>query len=221
MSDDNALDDDGDIETEVVEQAAPAPVPVYTGMDRGPALLREKPIRKDVLARTSLGGDGFNTSEGQRVILTDPKRVAALERRLRALDLRKAGLTYQQIAKTMNLTRREANSLVTQALRELWDKSVDVTDELRQLELARYETITLKLWPRVLEGQIPAIETFLRVSKARREMMGLDVPVQVDVTSGGEPIGASVDRIREDILRRLNRRASSAGADEANLLTEG
>jgi hypothetical protein len=50
---------------------------------------------------------------------------------------------------------------------------------LRQLEDARYDRMLQAFDDRIRRGDLAAIDRALRISKARRELWGLDAPVQI------------------------------------------
>lgn len=119
---------------------------------------------------------------------TDAKAIAAAERRTMALQLRKAGLTYQEIADRVGYSAPcGAYKAVKTALEAL---PVEAVDELRQVEGARLDQLQAGLWARAVAGNPKAIEQVLRIMARRAALMGLDVSkaLEVDLTSGGQPL---------------------------------
>lgn len=124
----------------------------------------------------------------------DPDSVALTEREIQAVELRKAGYTFHEIAQAVGLEHRSsAMKMVRRALNR-W--GVERVDELRLLELSRLDTITRRLWPQVLgrpeqrddagnvirEATPPsqdAIRTYLRISERRAKLLGLDSPEEI------------------------------------------
>jgi hypothetical protein len=121
----------------------------------------------------------------------------------RATNLRAQGLNYQQIADRLNLgSRGKAHDAVQRCLR---DTLTPPADELRILEAERLDDLTRKAYEvlaadhivtqhgkivRDEDGEpvkdheltLKAIDRILRLSDARRRLLGLDVPVRADVT---------------------------------------
>ena len=80
-------------------------------------------------------------------------RALASWRRTRAIELRAAGMSYDQIATEVGYANRgTAHNVVTQALAAREAQSVD---QMRHLELARLEAAHAALWPRAMQGHVP------------------------------------------------------------------
>lgn len=121
----------------------------------------------------------------------------------RATELRAQGLSYQQIADRLNLGGRgKAHDAVQRCLR---DTLTPPADELRILEAERLDDLTRKAYEvlaadhivtqhgKIVRGDdgepvqdhepvLKAIDRLLRLSDARRKLLGLDVPVRADIT---------------------------------------
>lgn len=141
---------------------------------------------------------------------TSPRRVSAAERRNRALQLRLAGATFQQIAdtklepgsdRTLYKNRQRAHEAVMVALTEQAKDTAGKGAELKALELARLDSMQVGLWPatrptkRVTcdecghtmwrEVDKDAIDRVLKIMAQRSRYLGLDA-------TRGENDGASV-----------------------------
>jgi Homeodomain-like domain len=98
-------------------------------------------------------------------------RALAASRRARAIELRAAGLTYQQIAAELGYANRgTVCRIVSDALNS---QTVEAVDELRSLEVARLDTLQLALWPAATEGDVQAVSTITRIIMARSRLLGL------------------------------------------------
>lgn len=98
---------------------------------------------------------------------------AALERDV--CDLRTQGLTYAEIAEGLNLSgKAQAYRICQRALRRV---PVESVIELRQIEGQRLDRITVILWPKVLGGNLNAIQTILKVMERRAKLFSLDEAV--------------------------------------------
>lgn len=117
------------------------------------------------------------------------KKYAA--RRVEALSLRLAGLTYEQIGDRLDISTEGARDLVGRTLRQAENRAVE---ELRQLETARLDRAQAAIWTKVLDGDYRAIDTFLRISRRRADLLGLDSPKEINVKMG----------IREEMTKALN-----------------
>ena len=109
------------------------------------------------------------------------RRIVALEREQRALELRKAGATYQQIADAMGLSTMGAYNAVKRAIGKLNNKITEDAKAVRRLELERLNQAQLAIWPRVQKGDIKAINALLRIMERRAKLLGLDAPAEANV----------------------------------------
>lgn len=101
---------------------------------------------------------------------------AIAERRTLALELRKAGGSYREIARQLAVDVHTAHGDVAAELAALRETTVGRAEELRDLELQRFDEITAGLWPLVQEGSPPAVTAAVRVSERRSRLLGLDEP---------------------------------------------
>lgn len=134
---------------------------------------------------------------------TRPRRLLARERDRRAVELRIEGLTFAAIGAHLGVTWQAAQQAVNRALDETRSAIAERADELRAIEAERLETITQILWPRVLDGDLKAIDRVLRARESFRRLVGLDLtaepaqardPVTYVLTGGDEslvPLGAN------------------------------
>jgi hypothetical protein len=100
-------------------------------------------------------------------------------RRIDAVQLRLAGLTYEQIAAQAGYhDKSAARHAVLRALDRVEHAAVD---DLRVLENARLDRAQAAIWPAVLRGELAAVNSFLRLSERRARLNGLDAPVRVSV----------------------------------------
>ena len=102
------------------------------------------------------------------------RRVAAHDRQLRALELRKAGATYQAIAEQLGYAHAKgAYKAVASALKLTLREPAN---ELRELEVARLDAALLAIWRHVQSGDYRAIDRLLGIMKRRIELLGLAQP---------------------------------------------
>ena len=100
------------------------------------------------------------------------RQVRAHERHLQALELRKAGVTYEVIAGQLGYaTASGARKAVVSALKATLREPAA---ELRELELARLDAMLLPLWRPVQAGDEKAVDRALRIMERRARLLGLD-----------------------------------------------
>lgn len=115
------------------------------------------------------------------------------DRRVKALELRKTGMTYAKIGEELGVSMQTANKDVKTALKDLADLGLHLSVELRHMELMRLDDALAKVYE-VYEAvvdhevKLKAIDRLVRLSESRRKLLGLDEPQRMDVTTGGEPM---------------------------------
>ena len=103
-----------------------------------------------------------------------PQTPKLADRRVRALELRKMGWTYQSIGKAMGVSTTQARRDVRRVLEERIKHDQDHVAEQRQLELERVEMVLTSLAQKVRDGDTAAIDRWLKASDIRRRLLGLD-----------------------------------------------
>lgn len=125
-------------------------------------------------------------------MLSQEQEIATTEKQIKALDLRRQGKSYTDIAKELGYSSGSgAHNAVKKALRKTLKEPAD---ELRKLENARLDAMLLALWPGIEKGDPKAIAAAVKISDRRAKLNGLDAPSGVDVTSGGSQIAIVLDR---------------------------
>jgi len=114
--------------------------------------------------------------------------VRGREREAKALELRIAGATYKQIGEALGISESGAWKAVMRALKRLNERIEEGALELRRLETERIDRALLAIWPRVRGGDLGAIDRFVKLSRRRAELWGLDAPKALDVTTEGGPL---------------------------------
>jgi hypothetical protein len=120
---------------------------------------------------------GNDTGAQRRPPRSRPGQVEAIaERRVLALELRKAGGSYREIARQLGVDVHTAHADVGAELAALREKTVDQATEVRDLELQRFDEMTAGLWPKVRAGSPSHVTAAVRVSERRARLLGLDEP---------------------------------------------
>lgn len=110
-------------------------------------------------------------------------KLAAADRRLRALELRKAGATLHQIAAQTGVSHEQSRKDLQRAMADLLAEQNASAEELRALELERLERLHIALWKQATDGHHGAIDRLLRIAERRAKLLGLDAPTKTE-TSG-------------------------------------
>lgn len=122
----------------------------------------------------------------------------------KAIELRKAGATYDKIAEALGYENRSgAYKIVVGALRDLVQEPAQ---ELRTLELERLDAMTLAIWARAQKGELAAVDRLLKIGERRAKLLGLDAPTAQSVDmSVGTFDGPTPARAAELVRRAFGR----------------
>lgn len=113
--------------------------------------------------------------------LEDKRRQRDMAKRMEALSLRLAGLSYAQIGEKLGIDPKTVIDLVNRTLTVAENQAVE---ELREIENARLDRAQASIWTQVLEGNLAAVDSFLRLSQRRAKMNGLDAPTSINLSIG-------------------------------------
>jgi hypothetical protein len=145
-----------------------------------------------------------------------PNVIKITERRMRGFELRRAGASFQQIAdkiaveyKMPKFTRGDAYNDF-KALRE--QTVVQPVEEYRQLEVDRLNTAQIAVWNGVMRGDLPSIETFLKIQAQRAKFEGTFAPTKIAGPDGGP--------IKFEMVASMTIKALIARVDQINLPPE-
>lgn len=103
------------------------------------------------------------------------------QRRVEALSLRLAGLSYEQIGDRLGISEMGAYDMVKRALERSENPNVE---EMRQIENLRLDRAQAAIWPDVLKGDQRAISTYLSISSARARINGMNAPTNINLSVG-------------------------------------
>ncbi len=142
--------------------------------------------------------------------LRNPKRILAYERQRKALELRKAGATFQQIAeqlgyKNMSGAYRAIEAALLKTLQE-------PADDVRKMELERLDKMMLGLWTGATSGHVPAVHGVLAIMERRAKYLGLDAPTKIDISHYIRQIALDAGLDPEEALEEAARIVKSAHA---------
>jgi hypothetical protein len=142
------------------------------------------------------------------------------ERRIRALELRKAGSSYRQIGRLLGIDVHTAHADVGAELAALRETTLTQATELRALELSRLDAMHAGLWSQMEDGSPTAVSAGVRVSERRCRLLGLDAPIasKTEVT-GSLSLAAQAQREAEE-LRELDLRELEELADQSQKMID-
>lgn len=110
----------------------------------------------------------------KKVDKTSPIVINKRERATQALDLRKAGISYEIIAQRLGYSNRSA---AYRAVSTILDKSEkEAASDLREMELRRLDDLFLSIYKKARDGDYAAIDRCLKIMERRAKIAGLDAP---------------------------------------------
>jgi hypothetical protein len=112
---------------------------------------------------------------------TSPRRIESARRRLQAVELRRAGATFEQIGQALGCTRMRAWQLVAEEMARLNKERTEAAEGLLALECDRLDALHLVLWPKAMKGDLDAIDRLIKLSARRCRMLGLDATPSMNV----------------------------------------
>jgi transcriptional regulator len=104
--------------------------------------------------------------------------IVSAERKVKALELRKAGVSYRAIGDNLGVSKQAAHAMVKGVLEELGSELAETGKQVLHLELARLDEMTFKIWPDVRRGDHEAIKIALRICERRSRLLGLEEVAQ-------------------------------------------
>ena len=109
------------------------------------------------------------------------RRIRTTEKTLKALELRKRGMNYTQIGKTLGCARSTACRYVLSELENLADKCREEAVHVRDLELQRLDDLYLIAYRAIIGGNgLAGIDRCLRIMERRSKLLGLDAAEKVE-----------------------------------------
>ena len=118
---------------------------------------------------------------------TSERRLEAVDKQRRALELRKAGVGFERIATELGY---QGPSGAYNAVMAALDKTLrEPADKVRSMELERLDAVSIRMYQQAREGNLGAIDRLLRLMERRARLLGLDMATQLEVGGvGGGPI---------------------------------
>lgn len=147
---------------------------------------------------------------------TEPENIDTLEDMAKALKLRRMGASYEEIGTTLGgKTKQWAHKLVKRALAEMMEDCRETVQELRAIENARLDGMTMALQKGINAGDPKAIGAAVRVSERRARINALDAPDKVSLTdTDGNDLGRALTEGSTGLAGLL--RAKNAGKGAAS-----
>lgn len=124
----------------------------------------------------------------------------AVEKRERdATELMLAGANYSEIGRAIGLHPSSARKMVLRIMADIAVEHKEKVEQLRELEVRRLDRLLMRVWSDAQGGNAQAQNTVLRIMERKAKLLGLDMPVQMEVASpGGGPL-----RVTEVVIQSV------------------
>lgn len=112
------------------------------------------------------------------------QRAAAAKKRATAVALKLAGVDWATIAeRTGYRSPGAACTAVTEALKANQAELTRNVEELRSVQIARYDRLQAAFWPDAIKGDVKAAEIVLKCLAGRGKVEGTEAPTRVNVNA--------------------------------------
>lgn len=145
---------------------------------------------------------------------SEPDDLERAERRLRAVQLRSAGASYEEIGQMLGVAKTTAFNDVKHYLNELDTEARHTARELRQLQALHLLRIQKGLANAAYAGNTRAADSAARIHDRLARLFGLDEPTTFKVEYGGidiEALDAQIDQMMSDVEAFLGEHTSTDG----------
>lgn len=119
----------------------------------------------------------------------DNKHLRTLERQQTALEMRRQGFTFREIAHHLEVSAQAAHQLVKKAIKNIEANMYEDASEVKRLELERLDRLLVRLWRQAVPTDaneapnIKAVEQVLKIMDRRARYLGLDAAQKHEVLS--------------------------------------
>jgi DNA-binding CsgD family transcriptional regulator len=135
---------------------------------------------------------------GQSAI--SPSMLVAMDKEEKALALRRAGCSYQQIADQLGCDIAVAHHTVTRAFRDYRTALGEAAEEVRELELQRLDDLYRRENKKSAEGSSMATQMCLKIMERRARMLGIDAPQKHDITVSDAEVNQIISHMHDTLL---------------------
>lgn len=170
---------------------------------------RAQQMRQKILANSSRVA-----VKTPRSVARGGKRILSQEKRRKALELRKGGASYIDIANAVGY--KDQSGARKAVLKAMGDVIQEPVLEVRSLQIERLNHMLLALWPKVQLGDERAIQTSLSVMDKIDRLMGTEAAQQVDVNVHQQGAILVIDGSKEDFIKSARQMAMGIQGDGTN-----
>jgi hypothetical protein len=151
----------------------------------------------------------------------DAKAAATAVTRRKALEMRLAHASYEQIAAAGLGTGFENRSNVRKHVQAaIAAITEEPAEEVRKLEITRLDALALGLWKKAKAGDVQAVDRLLRIQERRASYLGLDAPKLLKVELERE-LSGHLEKLKAGLTPDVFEQVLSVLAGEHGAATAG
>jgi len=109
-------------------------------------------------------------------VVNSVQTLRQVDRRYKVVELRRQGYSYEEIARTLGCTTVTASEDAKQVMGMAIKEFSETTEEMRQMEIERYDALLRFYQPLAEAGNLAAAGLSLQISDRRRKLLALDKP---------------------------------------------
>jgi len=143
---------------------------------------------------------------------TSAAKVRSMERQVKALELRRSGMSYHEIAAALGIGKSQAQRYVQAGLASAREQVAAEASDLRAEEVSRLDGMLRGLWPDARKGHLGAVEKVLKIMERRAKLLGLDAPVRLAHGGDGDAPPIKSENIHAMSDADLERIAAGSGS---------
>jgi hypothetical protein len=133
-------------------------------------------------------------------VKSSPEAIARRERDLKCVELRKAGATWQSIADTLKYAG--PGHAYEQFMIVMKEYPREDIETCRNIISDRYDAMIRALWPKVLKGDVWAIDRVTRISESQAKLLGANRPEKVEVSMGATALDEALRELEAEMTAR-------------------
>lgn len=121
---------------------------------------------------------GRKKGQGRGEGPSSPRRVLAAERMAKAIALRTAGATFEQIGNELGMSKVGAYKAFQEGMRQTIQEPAD---EHRRLNYERLQRLLRSVWPAALNGDVKAVGAARDILKDLAKLFGLEAATKHEI----------------------------------------
>lgn len=110
---------------------------------------------------------------------TSAAKARKLEGQGKALELRRMGFGYVEIAEKIGCSKSQAHRYVKEAMADARVQIDADASEIKTEEISRLDGMLRGLWPDARKGNHGAVDRVIKIMERRAKLLGLDAPLKM------------------------------------------